>query len=200
MSDIPRRLGVAAESRLDRAIDRAVREMMHVDPRPGFRGRVFAQLDPEPVQSSMFLRVTLTAGALAIVLVATIITVWYHETPPAPAVAQQEPSIKFPDVIIPGGPVAQPPSTGQRHVRRPPDPGSRPGRITSEPIRIPHVANVFAEPNAAVAAASVDADTVWAAPERQEEHPGALPPLVVPAVEPPAPIVIGPLIPRGPGL
>jgi len=63
MTDTPRRLGIASETRLDRAIDRAVRDMMHVDPRPGFRRRVLARLDPEPVQS-MFSRVAVVGAVI----------------------------------------------------------------------------------------------------------------------------------------
>jgi hypothetical protein len=66
---------------------------------------------------------------------------------------------------------------------------------------MPRVANVFGGRNAGVAATSVDVDAVWPAPggESREDRPGLLPPLVIPAVEPPAPIAIGPLNPRGPG-
>jgi hypothetical protein len=66
---------------------------------------------------------------------------------------------------------------------------------------MPHVTNVFGNRPGTVAAATVDADALWpaAAPQRHEEVAGELPPLVIPRVEPPAPIVIAPLNPRGPG-
>ena len=70
MTDIPRRLGGPSHSRLDHAIDRAVRDMMHVDPRPGFRRRVLAHLGPEPVHSSVRSRFVFAAAALAVLVLA----------------------------------------------------------------------------------------------------------------------------------
>lgn len=62
------------ESTLDRAIDHAVREMMHVDPRPGLRQRVLHRLNDRP-QRGTWLRVgaLATAATLAVVLFATTI-------------------------------------------------------------------------------------------------------------------------------
>ncbi len=203
MSDIPRRLGGPAESRFDRAIDRAVREMMHVDPRPGFRGRVFARLDPEPVRSSsMFFRIAAGAGALAVLVLAMMVVRHYGtatvDVERVPSVADQraaqEPQPAPPPVVT--TPAAAPPV----HMHRG---GSRPGRrMTREMIPMPRVTNVFGSRRSAVGAASVDADAVWPTPtpEPHEDRPGTVAPLRIPGVEPPAPIVVAPLNPRGPGL
>ncbi len=66
---------------------------------------------------------------------------------------------------------------------------------------MPRVRNVFAAGKNAVAAASVDADTVWPAlaPDTHEDRQIGLAPLVIPALQPPPPIVIPPINPRGPG-
>ena len=62
------------ESTLDRAIDHAVREMMHVDPRPGLRQRVLHRLNDRPPRGA-WLRVgaLTTAATLVVVLFATTI-------------------------------------------------------------------------------------------------------------------------------
>jgi hypothetical protein len=198
MNDIPQRLGGPAESRVDRAIDRAVRQMMQVGTRPGFRGRVFARLDPEPrPSSSMFFRFAVAAGAMAVLVFAVLMVRHGGSTDDVervPSVADGRAAQPQPAP----GPLVTTRATPPARTRR--DGHQSAHRVTREPIPMPRVTNVFGEPNAAAAAASVDADTVWAAPERQEEHPGAPPPLVIPAVEPPAPIVVAPLNRRGPGL
>ena len=45
----------AREARVDRAIDRAVREMMQVDPPPGLRRRVLARLNDSTERRSYLL-------------------------------------------------------------------------------------------------------------------------------------------------
>jgi hypothetical protein len=197
MSDIPRRL--ASESRLDRAIDRAVRDMMHVDPHPGFRSRVLARLEPEPARFAMVMRLAIVAGALAVLVLGVMVirpdrrsdlpgNIAQETTPRAQSAPQGAVSRKAPA----GGT-----NTAATRVR-----GRRPRgeRLTSEPISMPPVTNVFGDRSGA-AAASVGADTVWPAPppETQDERSAAPAPLVIPPLEPPAPIVIPPLNSRGPG-
>jgi hypothetical protein len=189
MTDIPRRLGGPSESRLDAAIDRAVRDMMHVDPRPGFRRRVLARLDPERVRSSAFSRVALTGTALAILILAVMVIVSDRRSELPPTLVQREAS-PAPTVPQPATPARQTPPARQRVPS-----------LTRERIPMPRVTNVFGNGRSGVAAAAVDADAVWTAPAPplREELPGELAPLVIPPIEPPAPLVIPPLNPRGPG-
>jgi hypothetical protein len=191
MTDIPRRLD-PLESRLDRAIDRAVRDMMDVDPRPGFRRRVLANLDREPLRSSMFFRVALVGAALAVLILAVMVIVPDRRSALPHTVAQRAapPALTAP----------QPPAPSSTSVQTPRAPKRTTG-VTRERIPMPRVTNVFGERRDAAAATSVEADTVWPAPAPQahEDSPSAPPPLVIPALEAPAPIVIAPLNPRGPG-
>ena len=196
MSDTP--LGTPA-SRLDRAIDRAVRDMMHADPRPGFRRRVAARLEREPIRSSMFSRIAIPAAALAVLVLAVVAMRWNAQTPTS-ATQQQARSTRVPDTHLPSARVEaanpQPPPS-VRTPNRAPDRR----RLSSEPITMPRVTNVFATDKNAVAATSVDADTLWPAPapETHDDRQIGLAPLVIPALQPPPPIVIPPINLRGPG-
>ena len=67
---------------------------------------------------------------------------------------------------------------------------------------MPRVRNVFGDGRNAAGATSTDAaDTVWPASTEavHPEPPSGPTPLVIPALEAPAPIVIAPLTPREPG-
>src|SRR5262245_65813028 len=90
------------DARLDRAIDRAVREMMQVDPAPGLRRRVLSRINaPTERRAVPALRYTFAAAALA-VLVLSISLMPGHVEPPAPP--------KAPPLVFAGGvpPVAPP--------------------------------------------------------------------------------------------
>jgi len=199
MSDFPRRL--ASESRLDRAIERAVRDMIQIDPRPGFRRRVLTRLDPEPVRSSAFLRIAVVAGALAILILAVLVVVPDRGSrTPAGSVADTTAVAQKPPQTAAGKPAVT--ETNSTPVPQGPRRGEQLGRrLTTEQIPTAPVANLFGDRNNAAAAASVDADTVWAtpAPETQEDRTVMPPPLVIAPLEPPPPIVIPVLNPRGPG-
>jgi hypothetical protein len=192
MTDIPRRLGGPFESRLDRAIDRAVHDMMHVDPRPGFRRRVLAHLGSEPVHSSALLRVGLGAAALAVLVLAVMVFVPDRRSGLPHAVAEHETA----PTQVSLQPAAPATTAGQAPRGQKRTPG-----VTTERIPMPRVTNVFGERRNAAAATSIDTDTVWpASPAVMHEDPAAgPPPLVIPPLDAPAPIVIAPLNPRGPG-
>lgn len=192
MTDIPRRFGGPPESRLDRAINRAVRDMMHVDTRPGFRRRVLAHLGPEPVHSSMLPRVVFAAAALAVLILAVMVMVPGRRSELPPAVAQHEaPTVHTAPQAT--APVTTPVEAPRVHAAAP--------GVTRERIPMPRVTNVFGDRRNAAAATSIDSDTVWptAPGATRPEPPSGPAPLVIPALEVPAPIVIAPLSPRGPG-
>jgi hypothetical protein len=199
MSDVPRRL--ASDSRIDRAIDRAVRDMMQVDPRPGFRRRVLERLDPEPVRSSMFFRIALVTGAAALLILAVMVVVPNRSPLPAEISSAAIPQVQTGQYTA--APAREPTiETVSALPKRPGPLERRPTPRSGRPAAMPRVTNVFGGRNSAVAAASVAADTVWPAPG--PETPGTqnegLSPLVIPSVQPPAPIVIPPINARGPGL
>ncbi len=58
-----------ADSRLDAAIDRAVREMMSVEPRADLRQRVLAELVEEPTRAALWPRFAFGSAALALLIV-----------------------------------------------------------------------------------------------------------------------------------
>lgn len=83
MSDLTNRPDRPHPTRIDEAIDRAVREIMHREPPPGLRRRVLARLDAPP-------RVRVAPGfalaaAAALMLVAVATTLMLRDGGPAPA-------------------------------------------------------------------------------------------------------------------
>jgi hypothetical protein len=81
------------DARLDRAIDRAVREMMQVDPAPGLSRRVLSRINA-PAEHRTFpaLRYGFAAAALAVCLSITLLRVTWATHPP-----------KAPRAILAGG-------------------------------------------------------------------------------------------------
>ena len=65
-----------SDERLDEAIDRAVRDMMNVEPRPGLRERVLAELNGPPARIALWPRLAFGGAALAVaaVLVALLVS------------------------------------------------------------------------------------------------------------------------------
>jgi len=136
----------AREARIDRAIDRAVREMMQVDPPPGLRRRVLARLNESNNRDRHFLpQLAFAALAMMIVLLAT--SIWYRGEPPTPP---QPPAMATgaPVPIINSEAVMQQQVRGEAAI---------PGQITKEPIRMPRVTNVFGGRPREASAATVDA-------------------------------------------
>ena len=145
----------------DAAIDRAVREIMSAEPRPGLRQRVLARLDEEPrTDMWSWARLGLVAGAAAIVLLA----IWARtDRTVAPAGTAPQQAASQPQA----GPAKPPP---QRRRSRAPQPPwrrmRRAGRSSSRSgPRI--VRNAPAAPtDRRVSAASVN-------PAEETQEPGA---------------------------
>lgn len=140
-------LSTAREARIDRAIDRAVREMMQVDPPPGLRRRVLARLnDPKEHRSYFLVRYAFAAMALVVVMMSlTLLT--DRVTPPTPP--------KAPMVALPApAPAIEPTieTNVQAEAVRTPS-----AAFTRERIRIPRVTNVFGTRPGEVSAATIDA-------------------------------------------
>jgi hypothetical protein len=168
------------ERDIDDAIDHAVREIMSVEPRAGFRGRVLGKLDRhEPAAWLTMPRIASAAALFVLVLVGLMTSRSGVDPEPQSTVATNQPA---PTVETPA---AAPPPVSQ--------PSSEPNRERD----VRRLAPVFPEPGA-VAAANV-AETTTFAPE-----PRATPRMViVDGVEAPAivikritlePVAIAPIV------
>src|SRR3954470_23398759 len=160
----------AREARMARAIDRAVREMVQIDPPPGLRRRVLSRLDESTVRRA-YLSPRYGFAVLAIVILAVSFTVMRDRVePPVPpkppvfATMAPAPAIRL-EGYIPGQ-------------------SSRP--ITREPIRMPRVTNVFGNRRGEVSAATTEtARRVIAAPPLTIVPLSARPIVIAPLVLPP---------------
>jgi hypothetical protein len=154
----------AHASPLDRAIDRAVRQMVQVDPAPGLDRRVRARLSRPVPQRSPGMRYLVFAGALAMLVLAVGILRHGRSgaeipvTPQAPTAVQaiREPSGKTtaPAVGTPPAVNGPAPAAGSRQprMRRPAERGRD---QHAEVIRMPEIGSVFGTPSDAVAGATV---------------------------------------------
>jgi hypothetical protein len=148
MNDDKPRFGASGEDPLDRAIDRAVRAMMHVDPRAGFRRRVMARLETPSRRPTLFPRLAFATAALAVLVLAVVVIRRdgpVTEVPPAVALGPQTPVTVAPP--RPQGPPSQtasaPPNTGRRAPRR------------NGLIEMPRIANVFGPPTGRIVGATI---------------------------------------------
>ncbi len=187
------------ESPLDRAIDRAVREMMHVDPPPGLRRRVLSRLEAPVARRPLFLpRYVFATAALAILIVAAM---FLRDPGGSPVGSETPPSIASGTPRVQPGPATEAPRPKDRKVT----PLGKSAPITREPIPMPRVANVFGAGTTRVsAAADPGSEAVWTgdrgSPSEVPSNPVAplvIAPLTPPAIETPA-IVIPPLVIPGP--
>jgi hypothetical protein len=163
------------ESDIDNAIDRAVRDIMHAEPRAGFRGRVLARLRSTSSPEGSWLTLPRAAAAMAVLAIAIAVGALLRTNDPqvpagTPVVAQKE----------------TPAQTDLRPVTPPAPVTVEPGTKTPEarPSREPAVA--FPPPGT-VTAASVPPDVTPSA----RPAPGATSELIVLT---PVPLVIAPLI------
>jgi hypothetical protein len=164
------------ESDIDNAIDRAVRDIMHAEPRAGFRGRVLGRLRATGRGEGSWLTPPRVAAAMAVLAIAIAIGALLRTHDPqapanTPVVAQKEPPV--PTDVRPVTPPAPAPAEAGTNA-----PAARPRR---EPA-------VAFPPPGTVTAASVPPD---ATPPPVRPAPGARSELIVLT---PAPLVIAPLI------
>ncbi len=160
--------------RLDRAIDRAVRELMQVDPAPGMRRRVLSRINA-PVERRALpgLRYAFAAAAL-VVLILSITLMPGHVEPPTPPKAP--PLTAFTRIPLPSLEGRIPPVEDGLPARE------ASTRVTKERIAMPRVTNVFGDGPPGVSAATV-----------REPAPEALAPLTIVPLSS-RPIVIEPLV------
>jgi hypothetical protein len=139
------------DARLDRAIDRAVREMMQVDPAPGLRRRVLSRINaPAERRSRPAMRYAFAAmAAVAVTAVSFTLIPGQMEPPappkaPSPVVATGVPPVDLEAVLstyrVTGPSVSVPTNSAQ---------------ISREPIHMPRVTNVFGGQRSGVSAATV---------------------------------------------
>jgi hypothetical protein len=188
--------GIAA-SPIDRAIDRAVRKMMQVDPPPGLRRRVMARIE-KPERRSFFLPAFAVAAAGVAVLVLGVIATLNNRADPVPAAAPTTAAVeKAPPMENRVAQVLPDPAPVPR-TQRVPGP-SRTG-FRREPIPMAPVADIFGTPaDSVVATSEPTADAVWTAPavpSLDDIIAAPLPLIVRPVGVPPIetlPIFIAPL-------
>jgi hypothetical protein len=107
------------ERDIDDAIDRAVREIMSVEPRPGLRGRVLTRIERGRAPAGW----PRLAGALALAAAALVMLVWMRPAPvptPQSQSASREPVTPVQPPVPPSA--AQPPTrpaTADRPATRP---------------------------------------------------------------------------------
>lgn len=170
--------GDRRDTPLDRAIDRAVREMMQVDPALGLRRRVLSRLESTPQRGTHVARYAWGTGILAMIVVVLMMLVRDRPTEPLPA-GPNTAQVSAVPAPLPRGtadlPIATPAPTPAAPRR-----GASP-RVTREAIRMPKVENVFGAPSAAVsAAAAISSEPVRPASEPATENMGVgVAPLVI---------------------
>jgi hypothetical protein len=176
MNEHPSRPFGEAANAADAAIDRAVREIMSGEPRPGFRQRVLARLDEEPRSVWSWARLGLVAGAAAIVL----LTLWARTdrpvapagTAPQQAASQPQPGPSKPAAAAPTEPQRPAATLATNETKRTTVKPERPAIVRRAPP---------APADRRVSAASVN-------PAEETQEPG------VRATRPPiAPMTIAPL-------
>jgi len=142
-------MSAARETRIDRAIDRAVREMMQIDPPAGVRRRVLARLSDSkrPQRHAPWAQIVFAiVAAMLVVMVAP--RMWYRADqpvpprPPALAIAAPARGVDVESVMSHAAVVGEPVSI--------------PGQVTRESIRMPRVGNVFGSVRNEVSAANAD--------------------------------------------
>jgi hypothetical protein len=168
-------------SRLDAAIDRAVRRMMDAEPPPGLRRRVLARLEPPAAAIAWWPRLGVAAATMAAIALAVVYMNPGPQRPP-PAeppgvVAEASSPVVPPTDVVPGADTPMAPTPEAPAPATQPERAPRVERLPDPP----RVDDVFGtRPDGRVAAATVDAPAVGPTVE-----PAPLPeiePLQVPAL------------------
>jgi hypothetical protein len=188
MSDDRSRFGRPGEDRIDRAIDRAVRAMMHVDPAPGLRRRVLSRLEAPAARRPLVPAFGFAAAMLAVVLAAVFML---RSGPPATTTPQQASEVPAPAVTpapVPPTPAIQ---AAAPPVTRPAE-RTRPTRDDGT-IPMPRVGNVFGPPTGRVSSATVagvrttaprvEPETSDAAPSETSSNSSGVPPIYIAPLE-----------------
>jgi hypothetical protein len=168
-------------SRLDAAIDRAVRRMMAAEPPPGLRRRVLARLEPTAAAIAWWPRLGVAAATMAAIALAVVYMNPGPQRPPpaeAPGVVAEasSPVMPPPDVT----PEADTPMTPAAEAPAPATQAERAPRVERLPDP-PRMDDVFGtRPDGRVAAATVDAPAVG--PRVVPEPLPEIEPLQVPAL------------------
>jgi hypothetical protein len=174
-------------SPLDDAIDEAVRDLMHVDPRPGLRARVLGRLQDRVWRRALFGAPAF--AALALVAVFSTIVLWRGDEP-APATAPPAGEV----AAQPSAPPQPPPVAVAGSPRAANAPQPRPSPRSAEAI--------FGPRREQVSAASLRSEGTSGAPAESadlvdsDRSELSLPPLPGPRPITIAPITIAP-IPAG---
>jgi hypothetical protein len=174
-------------TRIDDAIDRAVRDLMRHDPPAGFRRRVLSRLD-SPARRTFFWPGLATAAA-ALAFVTMVVTM--RDEPGVPTPAPQRTAVGEPAPSPAVVPTAPSQGRGTERVapprlRRAPESepvrmatfGPRDGRVSAASLK------EAAVPVAAAAAEAVQEDSTMPSP----------PPIAVGPIEPPPPLAILPIV------
>lgn len=157
-------LGEPTGGKLDAAIDRAVRQMVALEPPPGLRHRVLARLKQRETPAwGFFPRFALAGAALAVVILAVTMI-----QPNAPVAVPQESA-----VVATASPA---PEAAPSSVSQAPADAVAPSSGTAQPRREPlpappQMAEVFGTRDSRVAAASV-VDVPLDDPSTPETEPG----------------------------
>jgi len=148
------------DARIDRAIDRAVREMMQVDPAPGLRRRVLSRINA-PVEPRAFPALRYGFAAALVVVVLSVTLIPGHVEPPTP------PNAPSPIVVTGVTPVDLEAVLSTSTVTGPSvSIPTKSARISREPIPMPRITNVFSPQRSGVSAATVrDPGAIRIAPE-----------------------------------
>jgi hypothetical protein len=176
-------------TRIDDAIDRAVRDIMRRDPPAGFRGRVLSRLDA-PSRRTLLWPALATAGALAAVVLAVLVL---RDAPPTPSQAGPQVAEHQPTPAPPRTDDARP--VADVTLPAPEPPARRAPRAA--PLRTA----TFGPRDGRVAAASLPLTAPAAAtepvipPPADAEPDAALPPpIVIRPLSAPGPIEVAPIV------
>jgi hypothetical protein len=187
-------------SPIDRAIDRAVRKMMHVDPPAGLRRRVMSRLEAPLPRRSIFRPAFAVPAAVMAVLVLGVMTARLGrvapsvvEAPPAASVAPPAGDSRVARAPAPAPAAGAVPSRRSRPAAVPPRAGFR-----REPIPMAPVDDIFGERTNAVAAADATGEAIWTSRGAPDDAmiggpaPIVVDPVGIAPIET-APIVVAPL-------